>query len=56
MSNGKGSARRPAAISEQDQRSRWAQTFGVVTPSPQPNTNGDTVAIIKPPKPPDESP
>ena len=28
MTNGKGSSRRPAALSEQEQRSRWAATFG----------------------------
>jgi hypothetical protein len=28
MSNGKGSARRPASVSESDVSERWAQTFG----------------------------
>lgn len=28
MSNGKGSTRRPAAVTEAEQQDRWHQTFG----------------------------
>lgn len=34
MSNGKGSVRRPAAVSEEEQRERWAQTFGKIEMTP----------------------
>lgn len=37
--NGKGSARRPGAITEAEWAKRWAETFG--KPEPQPDTPPD---------------
>ena len=42
MSNGKGSARRPAAVTEAEQQDRWAATFGKVLAKP--DTMPDTAS------------
>jgi hypothetical protein len=40
--NGKGSQRRPTAVTEAEQRARWAETFG--PPLAKPDTTPDTAS------------
>ena len=44
--NGKGDSPRPFTVSQDELAQRWAQTFGVVGPRPEPNERGEYIAVV----------